>query len=66
MDTYEVNHTLDVDLQFKSAGIAAMFFGRAAHFKKALKEFSFLDDNEKLIIRVSKNYPLLTFQYENL
>jgi len=29
-----------------------MFFGRAAHFKKALKEFSFLDDTEKLMIKV--------------
>lgn len=61
MDTYEVNHTLNVENTFKQAGIAAMFFGRAAHFKKALKEFSFLDDIEKLTIRVSKNYPLLTF-----
>jgi len=57
LDTYEVNHTLDVDLQFKSAGIAAMFFGRAAHFKKALKEFSFLGDEDKLTVRVSRNYP---------
>jgi hypothetical protein len=61
MDTYEVNHTLDVEVTFKSAGIAALFFGRAAHFKKALKEFSFLEDTERLTIRVSKNYPQLTF-----
>ena len=29
MDTYEATHTLNVDFQFKNAGIAAQFFGRA-------------------------------------
>ena len=48
MDTYEAAHTLNVDFQFKSAGIAAQFFGRAQHFKAALREFHWLDDSEVL------------------
>lgn len=61
MDTYEVTHTLDVDFSFKNAGIAAQFFGRTHHFKKALKEFYFLEDTDCLAFRVSNQYPFLSF-----
>jgi hypothetical protein len=65
MDTYEATHTLNVDFQFKSAGIAAQFFGRAQHFKNALKEFHWLDDSDTLSFKVGTQYPFLTLQYEN-
>lgn len=52
LETYEVNHTLDVDMHFKNAGVAALFFCKSKHFKVALKEFAFLDDNDKLSIKV--------------
>ena len=42
LNTYEAQHTLDADFSFKDVGVAAQFFGRVHHFKKALKEFNFL------------------------
>lgn len=65
MDTYDVTHTLDADFSFKQMGIAAQFFGRTHHFKKALKEFYFLDDAENLAFQVATQDPYLTLHYEN-
>jgi len=64
LDTYEATHTLDADYSFKQAGIAAQFFGRVLHFKKALKEFSWLDPKDRLTMKVSENYPKLSFVFE--
>lgn len=43
--------------------MAAQFFGRVHHFKKALREFQFLNDRDVLALRVSENYPKLSFVY---
>ena len=50
LQTYEAQHSLDPDFSFKNSGVAAQFFGRVCHFKKALREFSFLGDKELISI----------------
>ena len=63
LTTYEAQHTLDADFSFRNTGIAAQFFGRVHHFKKALREFNFLSEKELLAMKVSESYPFLSFEY---
>lgn len=65
LQTYEAQHSLDADFSFKNTGIAAQFFARVCHFKKALREFNFLAEKDVISIRVSETYPFLQFVYEN-
>lgn len=64
LETYEATHTLDADYSFKNVGIAAQFFARVHHFKKALKEFSWLENRDVVAMRVSENYPKLSFVFQ--
>lgn len=64
LETYEATHTLDKDRSFKHCGIASEIVARVHHFKKALKEFSWLDPNELICIKVDTKYPKLQFTYE--
>ena len=64
LETYEAAHTLDRDISFKRRGIAAEFYGRVFHFKKALREFSWLDPTDLVALRVSTYFPRLQFIYE--
>ena len=64
LNTYEAAHTLDADFSFKDVGVAAQFFGRVHHFKKALKEFNFLQDNDLIQMRVSEQQPNLAFVFK--
>ena len=63
LETYEATHTLDADYSFKNFGIAAQFFARVHHFKKALKEFSWLESKDLVSMRVSETYPKLQFVF---
>lgn len=63
LETYEATHTLDADYSFKNVGIAAQFFARVHHFKKALKEFSWLEGKDLVTMKVSENYPKLSFVF---
>ena len=65
LQTYEAQHSLDADFSFKNTGVAAQFFARVCHFKKALREFSWLAEKDVISIRVSESYPQLQFVYEN-
>ena len=64
LETYEASHTLNADYSFKNVGIAAQFFARVHHFKKALKEFSWLEGKEVVAMKVSENYPKLSFVFQ--
>ena len=64
LETYEATHTLDADYSFKNVGIAAQFFARVHHFKKALKEFSWLEGKDLVSMKVSENYPKLSFVFQ--
>lgn len=64
LETYEATHTLDADFAFKNIGIAAQIFGQVHQFKKALKEFSFLDNREQIQMIFSENYPKLSFVFK--
>ena len=59
LETYEATHSLDADYSFKSVPIAAQFFARVYHFKKALREFNFLEPTDLLSFEVSETYPKL-------
>lgn len=63
LETYEATHTLDADYSFKNVGIAAQFFARVHHFKKALKEFSWLESKDVVALRTSESYPKLQFVF---
>ena len=43
--------------------VAAQFFGRVFHFKKALREFHFLEAQEVVSMEVSETYPKLQFVF---
>ena len=45
--------------------MAAEFVGRLFHFKKSLKEFSWLNPTDLVALKVSNSYPKLQFIYEN-
>lgn len=64
LETYQASHTLDADYSFKNVGIAAQFFGRVHHFKKALKEFNFLEAKDIVQMQVSETYPKLSFVFQ--
>ena len=64
LETYEAAHTLNADYSFKNVGIAAQFFARVHHFKKALREFSWLEGKEVVAMKVSENYPKLSFVFQ--
>lgn len=65
LETYEATHTLDADYSFKSIPIAAQIFGRVHHFKKALREFNFLEPTDVVSIETSETYPKLQFVFKN-
>ena len=65
LETYEVQHTLNAEFQFNNSNIQAQIFGKVQHFKKALKEFSFLADNEPIEVRFSQAYPHIQLKYGN-
>lgn len=64
LETYEAQHTLDADYSFKNVGIAAQIFARVHHFKKALKEFSWLENKDVVSMKVSESYPKLQFVFK--
>ena len=66
MDTYQATHSLDADYSFKEIPIAAQFFGRVHHFKRALREFNFLEPTEVVSMEVSERYPKLQFVYRKV
>lgn len=43
----------------------AQIFGKIYHFKRALKEFSFLSDKDRLEFRFQEAYPMVSLIYEN-
>ena len=65
LETYEAKHSLDADYSFKSVGIAAQFFAKVSHFKKALKEFSWLKNDANIAIKVSETSPKLSFVFQH-
>lgn len=63
LETYEATHSLDADYSFKSVPIAATIFARVLHFKRALREFSFLDSQDVISMEMSENYPKMQFVF---
>ena len=61
LETYEASHSLDADYSFKSIPIAAEIWARVHHFKRALREFNFLEPNDTISIETSETYPKLQF-----
>ena len=54
LETYEATHSLDADYSFKQVPIAAQFFARVHHFKRALREFNFLEATDVVSMEVSE------------
>lgn len=65
LETFEAQHTLDPEFNLNNNQNLAQVFGKVQHFKKALKEFSFLQDKEIVELRFSDSYPHLQFVYGN-
>ena len=65
LETYEVQHTLNAEFQFNMSQLTIQIFGKVQHFKKALKEFNFLADNEVIQLKFSEAYPHIQFIYGN-
>ena len=59
LETFEAQHTLDPEFNLNNNQNLAQVFGKVQHFKKALKEFQFLQDKEIVSIRFSDQYPHL-------
>ena len=59
LETYEAQHTLNPEFNMMKQNHLAQVFGKVQHFKKALREFSFLQDKELVEIRFSDSYPQL-------
>eukprot|EP00347_Sterkiella_histriomuscorum_P005978 403354538 len=57
LETYEASHNLWCEKQLKPEDVSAQVFGKILHFKKALKEFTYLGDKEAIEIKFSENYP---------
>ena len=56
---------MDPEFNLNNNQNLAQVFGKVQHFKKALKEFSFLQDKEIVELRFSDAYPHLQFIYGN-
>ena len=54
LETFEAQHTLDPEFNLNNNQNLAQVFGKVQHFKKALKEFSFLQDKEIVELRFSE------------
>ena len=65
LETYEATHTLDADYSFKSIPIAAEIYGRVHHFKRALREFNFLEPTDVVSIETNEKYPKLQFVFRS-
>ena len=65
LETFEAQHTLNPEFNLLKNQNLAQIFGKVQHFKKALKEFSFLQDKEVVELRFSESYPHLQFIYGN-
>lgn len=65
LETFEAQHTLDPEFNLNNNQTLAQVFGKVQHFKKALKEFQFLQDKEIVELRFSESYPHLQFIYGN-
>ena len=63
LETYEATHTLDTDYSFKNVSLVAEIVARVHHFKRALREFSFLEPTDIISIETSETYPKLQFVY---
>jgi len=64
MSVYNVQHSFDMQGNFRQPGISTVIFGYISHFKNALREFSWLEEDQLEII-TSKQYPKLKFRYTN-
>ena len=60
-----MTHSLDADYSFKDVPIAAQIFGHVKHFKKALREFSFLNSDDVVSIETNETYPKLQIVYRS-
>ena len=65
LDTYSVTHSLDADYSFKDIPVAAQIYGHVKHFKKALREFNFLEPNNIVSIETNETYPKLQIVYRS-
>ena len=65
LDTYSVTHSLDADYSFKDIPVAAQIYGHVKHFKKALREFNFLEPNDIVSIETNETYPKLQIVYRS-
>ena len=65
LDTYQATHSLDADYSFKEVAIAAQFFARVHHFKRALREFHFLEPTDTVSMEVNEAYPKLQFVFRS-
>jgi len=63
LETYEATHSLDADYSFKSIPIAAEIWGNTINFKRAMREFAFLNDDDVIAIETSETYPKLQFVF---
>ena len=56
-ETYDPEHSLNADFTFNNAEKHATIFGKVYHFKRALKEMSYLDEKSAVSLSFAENYP---------
>ena len=59
---------MNADFNISKSGQLANILCKVSHFKKALREFSFLSENELICLKFSRSYPMLqlVFGEENM